>query len=195
MFRLLPHRSIAPHLTAATRALAVVAAIGLALAFTACKAHADTDRSIYVGAPTVAHVANLHPANVRLRFPTRTPYVEFTRLAGRPLELHPLVAVAKRYVGSRNFTGVRAAWCAAALRNWLAGAGYSAPRSNRAIDFAHYGRPSPPRVGAIMVARHHVGVVVGLSARGPVILSGNWSRRVGIGTYAARRVIAYREPV
>lgn len=51
------------------------------------------------------------------------------------------------------------------------------------------------RIGSIAVLRHHVGIVVGRTARGPVLLSGNHSRRVGVGVYSARRILAYREPV
>jgi uncharacterized protein (TIGR02594 family) len=107
----------------------------------------------------------------------------------------PLVHVAKRYLGSGNFTGLHAPWCAAAMRVWLAKAGYHAPRSNRAIDFAHYGHATHPRIGAVAVMRHHVGIVVGFSPRGPILLSGNHSHRVGIGAYSARRIIAYRSPI
>ena len=40
---------------------------------------------------------------------------------------------------------------------------------------------------------HHVGVVTGYDSNGdPIIISGNHGRRVGIGTYARNRVIAYR---
>lgn len=106
----------------------------------------------------------------------------------------PLISVAQRYIGSGNFTGLRAPWCMAAMRVWLAQAGYSAPRSNRAIDGLHIGRPSAPHVGAVAVMRHHIGVVVGFSRRGPVILSGNHRHRVGVGVYPARRVISYRTP-
>lgn len=176
--------------------VAIVVLIVMAVVAVARPSRADESAALFFVRERPVQVAHRHPADIRLGFPARHPRAAFIRItAGAPLELHPLVAVARRYVGSRNFTGVRAAWCAAALRNWLAGAGYSAPRSNRAIDFARYGRPTSPRVGAIMVARHHVGIVVGMSARGPVILSGNWGRRVGIGTFAGRRVLSYREPV
>jgi hypothetical protein len=107
----------------------------------------------------------------------------------------PLLQAAQPYLGLGNFTGLRAPWCAAALRIWLARAGYHAPRSNRAIDFARYGRAARPFVGAVAVLRHHVGIVIGFSRRGPILLSGNHNHRVGVGAYSARRVIAYRAPI
>lgn len=111
-----------------------------------------------------------------------------------PARADPLVDVAQRYLGARNFTGLRAPWCTAALRIWLARAGYRAPRSNRAVDFAQYGRPARPQVRAIAVMRHHVGIVIGFSRHGPILLSGNHRHRVGVGVYPARRIIAYRVP-
>lgn len=106
-----------------------------------------------------------------------------------------LVAVAQRYIGSRRFTPYARAWCADALNAWLRQAGYRGTGDGRAISFARYGRPSGPRIGAIAVMRHHVGIVVGRDARGIVLLSGNHARRVGIGVYASHRIIAFREPV
>ena len=106
-----------------------------------------------------------------------------------------LVAVAQRYVGSRRFTRYARAWCADAVGAWLRQAGYSSTGDGRAISYARYGRPSGPQIGAIAVMRHHVGVVVGMTARGPVLLSGNHGHRVGVGVYSAHRVISYREPV
>jgi len=106
-----------------------------------------------------------------------------------------LVMVAQQYVGSRRFTRYARAWCADAMNAWLARAGYRGTGDGRAISFARYGRATGPRVGSIAVMRHHVGIVVGYGSRGPILLSGNHARRVGIGEYSAHRIIAYREPV
>lgn len=119
---------------------------------------------------------------------------------GSPLDIRTptqLIAVAKRYLGSRNFTRLRGPWCAAALRAWLARSGHSTRGTdNRAISFARYGRPAGgPRIGSIAVMRHHVGIVIGHSRRGPVLLSGNHGHRVGVGVYSRYRILAYREPV
>lgn len=107
-----------------------------------------------------------------------------------------LVTIAQRYIGSRRFTSHARAWCADALGVWLHKAGYSNTGDGRAISYLRYGRPAGgPRIGAIAVMRHHVGIVVGRTARGPVLLSGNHARRVGVGVYSAHRILAYREPV
>jgi hypothetical protein len=113
----------------------------------------------------------------------------------RDLDRHPLIAAARADMGARNFTGLNAAWCAAALRIWLRRGGYSAPRSNRAIDFKSYGRSAGPRAGMIAVLRHHVGIVVGFAHRRLVLISGNHGHRVGLGTYDIHRIVAFREPV
>jgi uncharacterized protein (TIGR02594 family) len=106
-----------------------------------------------------------------------------------------LVREAERYLGARNFTGSRRAWCADALNVWLKRTGHSTSGSGRAIDFAHYGRRlSGPRVGAIAVMRHHVGIVVGMQGGNPVLVSGNHGRHVGVGMYSGRRIITYRSP-
>jgi hypothetical protein len=107
----------------------------------------------------------------------------------------PVLAIAERYLGARNFTGFREAWCADALNVWLRKSGHRPQRSHRAVDFARYGRPTAPRIGAIAVMRHHVGIVAGFARGGVILLSGNHRRRVGLGVYSLRRFIAFREPV
>lgn len=129
------------------------------------------------------------------RFARRVMRTE-SRIAA-PLDIRTptqLLAVAERYIGSRRFTPYARAWCADALNAWLRQAGYRGTGDGRAISFARYGRASGLKVGAIAVMRHHVGIVVGRSKRGVVLLSGNHSRRVGIGIYASHRIVAFREP-
>lgn len=121
------------------------------------------------------------------------------RTVGAPMEIRTktqLIAVAERYIGSRRFTPHARAWCADGLNAWLRMAGYRGTGDGRAISFKWYGRPvAGPQIGSIAVMRHHVGIVVGHRRGAVVLLSANHSRRVGIGAYAARRIIAYREPV
>lgn len=106
-----------------------------------------------------------------------------------------LVHVASRYIGRGNFTGFHGPWCAAAVGDWLTRAGYRRLHSFRALDYARYGRPSGPVPGAIAVMRHHIGIVVRVTRRGPLILSGNHRHRVAVSVYAPRKIIAYRRPV
>jgi len=106
-----------------------------------------------------------------------------------------LLSVAQRDLGRGNFTGINAAWCAAALGRWLHEAGYSRLASLRAVDYRRYGRATSAHVGAIAVLAHHVGIVAGFSPNGVVLLSGNHRRRVGLGVYSAWRILAFREAV
>ena len=81
------------------------------------------------------------------------------------------------------------------MNAWLARAGYRGTGSGLARSFARYGRSSAPRIGAIAVARGHVGLVVGFTPRGPLLLSANNRHgRVGVGAWPARRILAYRSP-
>jgi hypothetical protein len=107
----------------------------------------------------------------------------------------PLLAAASRFLGGGNFTHFRGPWCAEAVGRWLSIAGYRRLRSLRAIDYARYGRRSGPRPGALAVMRHHVGIVVGVSRRGVLLLSGNHRHRVGLGVYPRRRIVAFRQPI
>lgn len=103
----------------------------------------------------------------------------------------PLLVVASRYIGARNFTGV-SRWCAAAMRHWLHRAGYRALASNRAMDYARYGRPATRlSPGAILVWRHHVGVYAG---NGLTISGNGRGHRVHLGRHSLRGLIAMRAP-
>lgn len=119
------------------------------------------------------------------------------RYARAPLDIRtPLERVAMAYVGRSRFTRYARAWCADAMNAWLHKAGYHGTGSGAAISFARYGRSARrEEIGSIAVLRHHVGIVVGRTRRGPVLLSGNHGHRVGIGVYPAYRIIAYRAPV
>jgi hypothetical protein len=48
------------------------------------------------------------------------------------------------------------------------------PEYNLAANWRHYGRSSGPRVGAVVVWPHHVGMITGRSASGQwIVKSGN----------------------
>lgn len=177
-------------LNPAARLRALAGALLCALILIAVIAHpARADDNPTLRAP----VAAAHPPALR-RAPPPRPVARMVRHgrgvegAGRPAG-HPLVAAALRDLGRGKFTGLPGPWCADATGTWLRRAGFSAPRSRRAVDFARYGRPTQPRPGAIVVSRHHVGVLI----RPGVMVSGNWGGRVRIGV--PRGVIAYRAPV
>ncbi|HML29169.1 MAG TPA: hypothetical protein PKE16_10085 [Hyphomicrobium sp.] len=62
------------------------------------------------------------------------------------------------------------AWCGWWMRTQLGGG----PEYNLAANWRNYGRPSGPRVGAVVVWPHHVGMITGRSASGQwIVKSGN----------------------
>jgi uncharacterized protein (TIGR02594 family) len=107
-----------------------------------------------------------------------------------------VVAEARRYIGT-NPTGRGSLWCATFMNMVLERTGHRGTGSNLAWSFARYGqRVSGPQVGAIAVMGHHVGVVSGLDARGnPIIISGNFRRRVAEAVFPRGRIAAYVMPM
>lgn len=81
----------------------------------------------------------------------------------------------RRYYGGRRYAsagggGRPRAWCGWWMRTQLGGG----PEYNLAANWRHYGRPSGPRVGAVVVWPHHVGMITGRSANGMwIVKSGN----------------------
>ena len=80
------------------------------------------------------------------------------------------------------------------LNAWLRAAGLRPNRSHRAIDFASYGRASAPRIGAIAVLRHHVGLIAGFS-RGRVFCCPAIIRSRRLWALLGAKIFAYRQPV
>jgi uncharacterized protein (TIGR02594 family) len=112
-----------------------------------------------------------------------------------------LIAEARKYLGT-NPTHRKRLWCATFMNFILAKLGYPGTHSDAARSFIHYGRRIPgPRIGAIAVLSRgkgggHVGVVTGVDTHhNPILISGNFNRRVGIGVHSRSRVIAYVEPM
>ena len=62
----------------------------------------------------------------------------------------------------------------------------------RARNWARVGRATRPRVGAIVVWRNHVGVIVGKTAKGWVVKSGNDGNRVRTRIRTIHNAIAFR---
>jgi uncharacterized protein (TIGR02594 family) len=107
-----------------------------------------------------------------------------------------VVAEARRYIGT-NPTGRARLWCATFMNMVLERSGHRGTGSNLAWSFARYGqRVSGPQVGAIAVMGHHVGVVSGIDSRGnPILISGNYQRRVAEAVYPRGRIAAYVMPM
>lgn len=111
-----------------------------------------------------------------------------------------LVAEARRWIGT-NPTARATLWCARFMNFVLERLGLPGTESDVAKSFASYGkRLEGPKVGAIAVMNRgksggHVGVVSGFDKDGdPIIISGNYSRRVAEAVYERSRIIAYVSP-
>lgn len=111
-----------------------------------------------------------------------------------------LVAQARQYVGT-NPTGMGALWCARFMNMVLEKSGRRGTGSNMANSFANYGRRvSGPQVGAIAVMSRgkrggHVGIVSGIDTAGnPIVISGNYNRRVAETVIPRGRIYAYVMP-
>jgi uncharacterized protein (TIGR02594 family) len=140
-----------------------------------------------------------------------------TGMAARPLTVHNdgddpgielvgnapgsrIVAEARRWIGT-NPTTRATLWCARFMNFVLERLGLPGTASDVAKSFASYGkRLEGPKVGAIAVMNRgksggHVGVVSGFDKDGdPIVISGNYSRRVAEVVYDRSRIIAYVAP-
>ncbi len=127
---------------------------------------------------------------------TRIRFSGATRSGSAP----SLVSEARRWLGT-NPTGRSSLWCATFMNFVLKRTGHRTSSSNLARSFASYGRRvSGPKIGAIAVMSRgrsggHVGVVSGFDPRGnPIIISGNYSRRVAETVFQRGRIYAYVMP-
>lgn len=108
-----------------------------------------------------------------------------------------LVARAEAHLGkTASQLGLpRRLWCSDFMNKIAPGHG----TDRRAKSWASAGRPAARGcVGCVAVLTRgryggHVGVVKGWSGGNPIIVSGNHNRRVGIGEYSARRIVALRQ--
>lgn len=112
-----------------------------------------------------------------------------------------IVAEARRYIGSGNPTSRASLWCARFMNMVLEKSGHKGTGSDMARSFASYGQLiSGPQVGAIAVMSRgrrggHVGVVSGIDAKGnPIVISGNYGRRVAEASFSRGRIHAYVMP-
>jgi hypothetical protein len=84
------------------------------------------------------------------------------------------------------------AWCGWWMRRHL---GVANPAGNLARWWAGFGRPAHgPAVGAIVVWRHHVGIITARAERGWVVKSGNDGHRVRERPRSVAGAIAFRWP-
>src|SRR5512134_497027 len=82
---------------------------------------------------------------------------------------------AEARVAATSLGGKPARWCGWWMRTQKGGG----PELNLARNWKNWGRPSGPRVGAIVVWAHHVGMITGRTASGHwIVKSGNDGGRV-----------------
>ena len=85
---------------------------------------------------------------------------------------------ANRATGGRRFSGAGgrpSRWCGWWMRTQKGGG----PEYNLAWNWTRYGRAGSPQIGAVVVWRHHVGMITGRAANGQwIITSGNDGGRV-----------------
>jgi hypothetical protein len=119
-------------------------------------------------------------------------------LSPSPSPARDLVAVAERYLGSGNFTGLPGAWCAWAVSAWLRATGRPPLPNGFAASALAYGPLElHPRRGDLVVMRTrrgpygHVGVVVADEGEEIEIISGNWLHRVARARISRRSVSAF----
>lgn len=144
-----------------------------------------------------------HYATPRFSRAARRSYAAVTPVSSMPsmgFGGGGLVAQARQYLGT-NPTGMGALWCARFMNMVLERSGRRGTGSNMASSFAGYGtRVSGPQVGAIAVMSRgkrggHVGIVSGLDASGnPIVISGNYNRRVAETVIPRGRIYAYVMP-
>ena len=80
-----------------------------------------------------------------------------------------------RYSGGGDVGPRPRKWCGWWMRTQYGGG----PEFNVAWNWRKYGRPVQPQVGAIVVWRHHVGIITGRAANGRwIVKSGNDGGRV-----------------
>jgi hypothetical protein len=95
-------------------------------------------------------------------------------LATLLISLSPTTANAARS-GARGDNSKPSAWCGWYMRQQRGGG----PEFNRAAHWRNYGKPTSPRVGAVVVWDHHVGEITGKSSGGQwIVRSGNDGGRV-----------------
>jgi hypothetical protein len=83
-----------------------------------------------------------------------------------------------------------AAWCGWYMRRLL---GVADPRYNLARNWAHWGSPSAPGIGVVVVWPHHVGRIVGRAGNGLwIVLSGNDGHQVRERARSVAGAIAFR---
>ena len=174
--------------------LALAGALTLAFVFAATSVEAKPRHAVMSHHDKQAgkHVAKVKKVKrvkrVKARAPSSAEYAPFAFTGS-------LVSRMERDLGT-NPTGWARVWCGQYLGMVARSLGMTPPQGfPLAVAWARFGAPASPAPGVVAVMRHHVGVVRRVLDNGKVeIISGNHNKRVGIGVYPARIVIAWRAP-
>jgi hypothetical protein len=89
-----------------------------------------------------------------------------------------------------GYGGRPSAWCGWEMRHLVGND--PGPEFNLARNWARWGRPTQPSVGAVVVWPHHVGKIVGREGDQWVIQSGNDGGRVRVRPRSIAGAIAFR---
>lgn len=127
-------------------------------------------------------------------YPGITAAVEYVRSEsiGRRL-----IEIYQADMGTRRYAH-RSLWCAWYLGRALDRAGHRGTGSDMARSYLSWGRavrsPQPGDIAILSRGRRggHVGVVIRMDGRDPVLISANHGDTVAIATYPAHRVLGYR---
>ncbi len=151
-------------------AAAIVAAVGIPTA------HADiTSGGVFdkINGPYFAVNSRRGSARTKYRSNKR---IRKTKRRSRLRHTYRTASRTNYSSGSRYRVGRRPRkWCGWWMRTQKGGG----PKYNVAWNWRHYGRPTSPQVGAIVVWRHHVGIITGRASNGRwIVKSGNDGGRV-----------------
>lgn len=124
----------------------------------------------------------------------RNTHTSFPRLSSALVAV-PILAASALFTAAEarepgQPRGCPSKWCGCYLAHY-----YGMPHRKdlwRARNWAKIGKPTRPKVGAIVVWRNHVGVIVGKKKSGWVVKSGNDGNRVRIRVRTVHNAIAFR---
>lgn len=111
-----------------------------------------------------------------------------------PQRAHSMISPTMKFTSHREGVGPRPrAWCGWFMQADTGVTSRGTGRNlNRAIEWAHIGTPASPRVGVVVVWRHHVGRIVGGSPGAWVVRSGNDSHAVRERVRSVSNAVAFR---
>lgn len=149
--------------------LCVATAVGLlaSTSFASARPHDDGFGAAFERSSAVERFSDVPRA--RGRTAGRNGRAQRTSRASRTDRSSRLTSL--NHVGSYGGVGPRPRqWCGWWMRTQLGGG----PQFNLAWNWRHYGSPASAQVGAVVIWRHHVGIITGQASNGQwIVKSGN----------------------